>query len=141
MSEMLGNQYFMARNYLGAIEELEPLNNENKAVRRKLIICYVQANQMDKALDYFYSLVKEDVRFIMDADPVFDDCPCPEIVTQFDESGAFPNSTNSNLANGILWLYCDTNNSLKYLEKAKEDFPEKEQISKSIKIIENEIRG
>ncbi len=73
MSEMLGNQYFMARNYINAEKELEPeylKDSTNKGIRRKLIICYVQTRKFEKALDIFHSLVKEDVTFIISADKI-----------------------------------------------------------------------
>lgn len=130
----------MARNYKEAVKELEPVNSNSKGVRRKLIICYVQVNDTKKAVDAFYSLVKEDVQFIIDADPVFDDCPCSEIVSEFAKVGALSNSGNYNLSNGILWLYCDPNISIQFLQKAIIDLPENNKIKESLNIIESHIQ-
>ena len=83
MSEMLGNQYFMARKYQEAVKELEPVyltDSVSKPIRRKLIIAYAQTGKLKKSLELFISLVKEDVEFIINADVIYDDCPCPEIV-------------------------------------------------------------
>ena len=139
---MLGNQYFMARNFIKALKELEPIyynNKKNKAVRRKLIIGYAQTGQLLKALHIFHSLVKEDIQFIIKADSIYDDCPCEEIVQnlhlfpkEFDE-GDF------NLYSGILWLYCDPQKSLLFFNKAKEYFPEEKEIRNIISIIKNYI--
>lgn len=143
MSEMLGNQYFMARKYKEAVRELELVyltDSLNKSVRRKLIIAYAQTRNLKKALELFISLVKDDVDFIINADPISDDCPCPEIV---DELGTTPKddiSQESNLYHGILWLYCDSKVSLKFLKNALKDFPEDEGLKDSIKIIETSIQ-
>ncbi|NOX67155.1 MAG: tetratricopeptide repeat protein [Chlorobi bacterium] len=139
MSEMLGNQYFMARNYVNAIRELEPVymkDPQNKPVRRKLIICYVQTRIFDKALDVFHSLVKDDVSFITSADSVLDDCPCDELLGEYDETHNFTDEYEFNLSHGMLWLYCDANKSFKYLKKAFKMSPHNEKLKKSIKIID-----
>ena len=139
---MLGNQYFMARNYLKAVKELEPVyntNSTNKGVIRKLIICYVQINKIDKGFNIFYLLVKEDVKFIIDADPIFDDCPCPEILKEFKKTEVSPFGEKSNLANGILWLYCDSKKSIDFLEKASKEYPTNNKIKEVIEIITNHI--
>ena len=142
MSEMLGNQYFMARNYKEAVRALEPVylkDSSNKSVRRKLIIAYTQTGKLRKALDLFISLVQEDVEFIINADPIFDDCPCSEIEKQLIYSPKDNRSPDINIYNGILWLYCDPKISVKFLKKAIIDFPENAGIKKSIKIIKKSI--
>lgn len=77
-SEMLGNKYFLARNYRGAAQNLQYVlsqNPINKAARKKIIICYTQTGEIEKAFENFYSLVAEDISFIINTDPVADDCP------------------------------------------------------------------
>lgn len=118
MSEMLGNQYFMARNYASACVELEKVlkvNPTNKPVRCKLIICYMQSGKLQKAFDLFISLCHEDIDFIMNMDPIKDDCPC------FDILPALEKQFNHNkdrfdylLKLGITALYCDLAKSIKY---------------------------
>lgn len=139
MSEMLGNQYFMARNYVSAARELEPVykkDPQNKPVRRKLIICYVQTRQFDKAFNVFHSLVKDDVSFITTADSVLDDCPCDELLGEFNKTHNFTDEYEFNLSHGMLWLYCDANKALKYLKKALKVSPNNEKLKKSAKIID-----
>ena len=68
MSEMLGNQYFLARNYSRSASELyKALKSDvrSKPIRRKLVICYTQIDEIGKALDTFISLIKEDVDFVI----------------------------------------------------------------------------
>ena len=109
MFEMLGNQLFLVRNYSRAVEMLEKgLWNDpkNKYIRRKLIICYTQIGEINKALDNFLWLIKKDIHFIIDIDPIADDCPCSELV--FDSEAKLhenPKSINLLIISGILWLY------------------------------------
>jgi tetratricopeptide (TPR) repeat protein len=66
-SEMLGNKYFLARNYEGAAANFQyTLKTDpiNKSVRKKLIICYTQIGQIQKAFENFYMLAKENINFI-----------------------------------------------------------------------------
>jgi len=144
MSEMLGNQYFMARNYKEAVRALEPVylkDSLNKSVRRKLIIAYTQTGKLMKGLELFISLVQEDVKFIINADPIFDDCPCPEIEKQLRTSPKDNLSPDINIYNGILWLYCNPKISVKFLKKAIMDFPENTDIKNAIEIIRQEIKN
>ena len=123
MSEMLGNQYFLARKYANAIDVFEKaLTNDfkNKGIRCKLIICYTQAREIKKALDVFVTLIEDDIEFIINMDPVRDDCPCPELV--FDLEANLDISLYSfdyYLSLGMLWLYCDLKKSIEYFRKAQ----------------------
>jgi pentatricopeptide repeat protein len=122
MDEMLGNHYFLARNYNRAAKLLDSaLRNDpkNKPMRRKLIICFAQTGQVEKALKVFLSLIKEDIDFVINTDPIDDDCPCPELV--FELESALQNNRTSldyNLILGMLWLYCKLEKSAEYFEKA-----------------------
>ncbi len=124
MSEMLGNQYFLARNYSSAATELEKaLSKEpkSKPIRRKLIVCYTQIGHVHQALQTFLSLVKEDPDYIINTNPIDDDCPCAELV--FDMEKKLLSNTDSldcHLMLGMLWLYCDVQKSVSYFQKAQE---------------------
>jgi len=143
MSEMLGNQYFLARNYSGAAKELEKAllkDPRNKYIRRKLIVCYTQIGHIQRAMDVFLSLIKEDVDFIINTDPVDDDCPCAELV--YDAERFFPNNKQSvdyHLMMGMLWLYCDAKKSLFYFKKAQELDPENSRLKSVISILDSRI--
>lgn len=144
MSEMLGNQYFMARNYISAEKELEPeylKDSENKGIRRKLIICYLQSRKFEKALDIFHSLVKEDVAFITSADKILDDCPCPELLDDFNRTHTIEDNYEFNLSHGMLWLYCEESKSVEYLKSALKANPDDERLKESIIIIEEHIKS
>lgn len=144
MSEMLGNQYFMARKYQEAVKELEPVyfnDHGNMSVRRKLIIGYIQTGKLMKGLELFTSLVKEDISFIVNADPIFDDCPCSEIIKELQPSPNDSITPDLNIYNGIIWLYCDPKISIKFLKKAIIDFPDNLGLKSTIEIIELFIKN
>ena len=140
MSEMLGNQYFLARKYDLARTELQASllkEAKNKGIRRKLIICYTQTGEIERAMEIFLSLIKEDVDFIINTDPIDDDCPCPELV--FDMEKEIPNNKNSKnfaLTLGMLWLYCDLKKSIQYFKDARK-LESKDSTIKSILIFLN----
>jgi tetratricopeptide (TPR) repeat protein len=122
MNEMLGNQYFMARNYLEAANTFQNVIEEepdNINAKKKLIIALSQIGKYSKSLDLFLELIKENVDFILNTDPRKDDCPCAELVNNlevFTKYGDQSLTTYQTL--GTLWLYCDINKSVEYFEKA-----------------------
>jgi tetratricopeptide (TPR) repeat protein len=122
-SEMLGNQYFMARKYAEAGEILENVSKNdptNKPVRCKLVICYTQIGDIKKALDLFVPLMKEDIDFITKMDPVQDDCPCLDKVSELEENvDENQHSLDYLLILGILSLYCNVEKSIKYFSLAQ----------------------
>lgn len=122
MSEMLANQYFLARQYLlarTAYEVCLKSESQNKSFKKKLIICYTQTGELSKALELFYSLISEDIEFIIDTDPLKDDCPCNELIKKYSsELSIMPDEIDELLRLGILWLYCDKDKSLEFFQKA-----------------------
>jgi pentatricopeptide repeat protein len=134
MDEMLGNHYYLSRNYGRAAELLDKalrVDPKNKPIRRKLIICFAQTGHVDKALEIFLSLVKEDIDFIINTDPVDDDCPCPELVFEM-EHGNVNNqeSLDTRLVLGMLWLYCN-------LQKSFDCFIQASTIDENNKMIKS----
>lgn len=120
MSEMLGNQYFLTRRYSDACIELEAeihKNPLNKSVLKKLIICYLQTSQLEKAVHSFNFLIQEDIHSILDTDPIRDDCPCPDIIHKMDQEITGYHNDDGLIKLGILWLYCNIEESLNYFEK------------------------
>lgn len=122
MSEMLGNQYFIARNYANAAQELEEAlcrDANNKFIKRKLVICYNEIGHIDKALKVFLSLIKQDAEFVINTDPIDDDCPCSGLVYNAEnQSTNYVESFDFVLRMGMLWLYCDVEKSIHYFDKA-----------------------
>ncbi|MCF8262261.1 MAG: tetratricopeptide repeat protein [Melioribacteraceae bacterium] len=140
MSEMLGNQYFMARKYLLAESELAACLEEyphSKSIKRKLIVCYAQNGNLNKALELFSSLINQDIEFIINADPIIDDCPCEEIIDELEKHREHNYSAAEyDLFLGIVWLFCNAKTSLKYLRKAAKTLHNNKFLNSSINCLE-----
>lgn len=143
-SEMLGNKYFLARKYKNAAENFQyTLQTDpiNKSVRKKLIICYTQIGQINKAFENFYILAKNDISFIIDTDIVADDCPCPELIDKY--GSVFPYEKDSfdlKLMLAILWLYCDAKKSLEFFKRILIEKPGDSRIREIVSSIESNIK-
>jgi tetratricopeptide (TPR) repeat protein len=139
MSEMLANQYFLARRFSQACDVYEKvLENrpEDKFIQRKLIICYTQIGEIKKALDVFISCLEDDIECIVKFDPVAEDCPCPELTTELEKK--LPSNLASldfHLMLGMLWLYCDEKKSIGYFLKARQIDPENAMVKYIISLI------
>lgn len=117
MNEMLGNQYFLSRNYAQARIELEQAleqHPDSTSIKKKLIICHIQTSSIQRALDLFLEVIAQDIHSIIDTDPIFDNCPCPQLIYEMENSLEVSTTEEMNLALGMLWLFCDINESLKY---------------------------
>lgn len=120
MREMLANHYFYSRNYLAAEKELEialALNPACKAIKKKMIICSIQTQNINNALRLFSELVEEDIYFITNTDITKDYCPCPQLIYEYENSSIVTDENRKNLILGMLWLYCDIRVSIDYFEK------------------------
>lgn len=127
MSEMLGNQYFLSRNFSKAKEAYEKVlesEPENDFIKKRLIICHTQTGEIKKAFELFYEVVKRNIELITKTDIVADDCPCPELISRYgnikpDEECSY----DSKLMLGILWLYCSIEKSFEFFDAlaAEED--------------------
>ena len=144
-SEMLGNKYFLARKYKNAAENFQhtlQADPINKSERKKLVICYTQIGQIQKALENFYILVKEDVNFIMETDIVADDCPCPELIDKY--RSVFPYEKDSfdlKLMLAMLWLYCDAKKSLEFFKRILIEEPSDLRMKEIVSSIEKNIKS
>lgn len=122
MSEMLGNQYFLARKYDLALQQFtEVLEREpdNFNCIKKTIICYTQVKEVVAALDLFHRIMEIDPFIIINTRPEDDDCPCPELVTRLEN---MPPTTDQMIDYynilGMLYLYCQLDKSLAYFMKS-----------------------
>jgi len=144
-SEMLGNKYFLTRNYESAAQNFQhTLKSDpiNKSVRKKLIICYTQIGQIQKAFENFYILCKEDVDFIMNTDVVADDCPCAELTEKYGNKLPYENgSRDTKLMLAMLWLYCDSNKSMEYFKRILVEHPGDSRLKEIISLIENKTKS
>lgn len=133
MSEMLANSYFISRNFAKALplfeEELQAGKASDK-IKKKLLICYLDVGRVEDAFRLFYELVSKDPDIIINTDPYWDDCPCPEMVHDF-ESNKKPDvgSARIPLILGMLYLFCDVDKSVRYFEQALESDPSNLKIS------------
>ena len=141
---MLGNQYFMARNYLGAADVFQNVLLEepkNLNATKKLIISLTQIGKYSKAFDLFANFINENIDFILNTDPIKDDCPCAELVTNLETKNKFGNESITSLETlGILWLYCNIQNSIQYFEKAFVLNPNDPKLNSVITILRKKLR-
>jgi len=141
MHEMLGNQYFMIRNFKEAQNEFEiaiTQHPNNHKIKKKLIVCYTQNGKTEKALELFYIVARIDINIIFNTDVVKDDCPCPELIPLIENHEKLnTNSLDYFLTMGILWAFCDKYRSLEFFSKAKELSPNNEIISSILNIFHN----
>ena len=119
---MLANQYFLSRRYKDAIPVYENvLKNDpgNNSVKKKLILCYTENGLINKALHLFHDVVTADIGIITDTDPVRDDCPCPQLIYDFECSITNVKSEKEmEIVLGILWTFCDLERAVNYFGKA-----------------------
>lgn len=122
MNEMLANYHFLSRNYSFALAELENTfrdSPQNFGAKKRLIICYTQTGNLDKAIEVFLSVIREDISIIAGTELHEEDCPCRELVSSL-ETGKIRRTDEYEMCVelGILWLYCDVSTSESYFEKA-----------------------
>jgi len=143
MSEMLGNQYFLARNFANALIQFEKILTQephNNSVQKKLIICYCEVGNVKAGLELFERVIQSNIELIAETDIVGEDCPCPELVDRmkwYEEVAS--NSFDYHCILGILNLYCNTSDSISYFEKAAQMEPENKQIARILSTIEKYV--
>lgn len=137
MSEMLGNHYFLSRDFSQAIDAYSKAfgNNIPNSVLKKLIICHIIKGDISIAKEYFLKLLKEDPLIIINTDINDEDCPCPELINSLEEKFYQTKSREDIVNLAMLWLYCDVEKSLDYFKKASKEKADNSFTQKSIKII------
>lgn len=124
MSEMLGNRYYLARQFDKAIpclEEALQRNPDGHKIKKKLVVCYIEVGQVERAFNYFQTLIRIDPNIIIDTDPYYDDCPCCELIPTWEkkyDQGEI--SVDLLKILGMLYLYCDVDKSLAYFKQVVE---------------------
>ena len=123
MSEMLGNRYFLGRNFRSAAlqyeDTLHKINTIDIEVVKKLIVCYTKVNRTDDALNHYYSLLKKIQYSIDDLIIENEDCPYKKIIEVLIiemELEGLQYSTAIKL--GILNSYCSNTTGIKYFKEA-----------------------
>lgn len=120
---MLGNRYFIARQFDKAVTYLEQALSESPGsvdIIKKLIICYIETGDVEKAFNHFYRLVQKDPHIIVNTDLYYDDCPCTELIPKWKQKEK-SSQVKENLYLGLamLYLYCNLEKSIEYFEKVK----------------------
>lgn len=145
MSEMLGNQYFLARTFDKALIQFEhviDVEPENEKVKKKLIICYCEVGKVEKALNLFKSVIETNIVLITETDIVDEDCPCPDIIKRLKwYEQVTENSFDFNCVVGILNLYCNIEESYSYFTKAIEYKPKHKLLQSVIDIISSHSKN
>lgn len=142
---MLGNQYFLSKKYDNAAGNFRQTlleDPQNKSVRKKLIICYTQIAEINKALNAFMELLKEDIEFVTNTNIKEDAYPCPELIAKYGTVLPYENnSTDLRIMLSILWLYCDAEKSYKFFKSLLDEDIEKDKISMIVKIFGNSLKA
>ncbi len=140
MSEMLANHYFQNRKFITAAPLLEKAlkYSNDDSLKKKLIICYAETGRISEAFNLFCSLIKTNIKIILDTNTADEDCPCPDLIFQMENSFYSNDLDFINLLQlGMLWLFCDKETSLKYFQKALTIQPYSKEIIDTISIIKN----
>ncbi len=139
MSEMLGNHYFQLRNFVLAESTYEKLPQNQFGdvnILKRLIICYTQTNKLDKALELLIHLLKKNINTILNSNRKDEDCPCNDLITKI-ETGeiTYSNRYETLTALGILHLYCNHKNSIKYFKMALKQNSNNQLLNETFKIL------
>ncbi|MBK7868507.1 MAG: hypothetical protein IPJ75_16795 [Ignavibacteriales bacterium] len=144
MSEMLGNNYFLVRNYESAKTTFlalpEPLRSEMRVIK-KLILCEIFLGDPHSALHYLLTILREIPDFIIKTDVEDEDCPCRDLICHLEAQPGFSSENNSTiLSMSILWLYCSIDKSLYYLDMLTPDYSTSD-IQEFSKLMHNYINN
>lgn len=138
MSEMLANHYFQNRKFITAAPLLEKAlkNSNDDCLKKKLIICYAETGRISEAFNLFRSLIRTNIKIILDTNTADEDCPCQDLIFQMENSFYSNDLDFTNLLQlGMLWLFCDKETSLNYFRKALNVQPDNNEIIDTISII------
>ena len=100
----------------------------------------MQVGKIERALLHFHDLIRKDPKIIINTDPYHDDCPCYEIIPSWENN--LDNEEHSQdyyESLGMLYLYCNKEKSIQYLEKALPDTKFKTVISSILKILNETV--
>ena len=118
---MLGHHEFLLGHYASALSHYEMViagGGSSKGVRKRAIVCYIQARHPEKALPLFTSLVVEDVAYVLGQEQDREGCPCPVIIEEYMSHLTDSIGHADLLALGMLWAYCDTQESIGWFKRA-----------------------
>lgn len=141
MSEMLGNHYFLSRNFSQAINAYSSAfqNVFPDKVIKKLIICYITQGDIDVAEEYFLKLIKSNPSIIINTEITDEECPCLDIINNLENKSHSLRSIEDYIGLGILWFYYDTSMAQKYFDRAQNIDTKNKFIQEIQEIIKNKL--
>ncbi|NIS24475.1 tetratricopeptide repeat protein [candidate division KSB1 bacterium] len=135
---MLGNRYFLTGKFNEAIPHLEKTlstHPDEVATLKKLMICYVASENIERALTKLDVLLTHVPEQLFTGKPGNNDCPCPELLEQWT---ATPPGTLTSLdyllGMGLLALFCDVGLASRSFTEAKKLAPDMEILDKVLKL-------
>ena len=138
---MLGNHYFQLRHFELAKRTYEKLSGNqlsDLSVIKKLIICYTQTHNLDKALKLLFILIKKDINTILNSNRKEDDCPCNDLIFKIENGEIqYPSDQETYVSLGILWLYCNHTTAINYFQMALNLNQENKNLTKVISFLKN----
>ena len=141
MSEMLGNRYFMARQFALALPHLQTAVEKapgNARARQKLVVCYLAADMLNAALSHFIRLFDQAPTLALMADPDMEICPCRELLASFSQTMAGRQRTARDyLTLGLLRASSDLPQAIDDLQRARDMTGEFTTLSDLIGRLEN----
>jgi tetratricopeptide (TPR) repeat protein len=117
---MLGNQYFLTGQYKDALTQFEKVllvYPTNIFVKRKIITCYIQTKQVQKALKLFIELITDNTGLVIENEFSNEGCPCQQIIYELENYQSTLVETERLSALGMLWFFCEISKSQKYFNK------------------------
>jgi tetratricopeptide (TPR) repeat protein len=142
MSLMLGNRYFLDRDYARAVPLLEAALAETPdapRVLKRLVISYVQLEDFELALERLERVLTTSPRTVIDTDPDEEDCPCPALCAALERRlSPGPASYPILLGLGILELYCDLQRARRHLLQAYDLRPVETRLGRVLALAERE---
>jgi len=141
MSEMLANQYFLSGRYERALPLLEQflLSSPDRAyLKNKLLICYLQMDQIDRALELCLEILRTAPFDLVGSDPCTQQFPCLEQTLQRPDGPPTTPIELNRLA--VVYLFCRPEVSLVHLRNSLELDPEQTAISEILSLLEPHTR-
>ncbi len=128
----------MIGDFEAAAEEFEhalQYSGHSKVIRKKLIICHVQNNALNQALDLLISLVREDLEYTTKANPMEADCHSLELIGSIEQQFVIEKRDKQCLALAILWLFVNPLQSIRYFEFARMLMPKDDRIDEILSVL------
>ena len=123
MCEMLGNHFFLLKEYDNAKHIYEELLNSSKfniSIKIKLILCLIATNKIKKAFSIFYDLIINNSWVLLNSDLVINKNICSEMIYSSKKNiNNFKKKSDFFMVLGMLYAFVDTNYSIRYFRILK----------------------